>query len=64
MKHDKSLQEQAYFLYQENGAEAVYKFANDLGMDYSYCKPCEAETPNNGGDCLVCGQDFGLSTEQ
>jgi ACT domain-containing protein len=39
---------------------SVYEYANKIGLSYSYCKPCEAETPTiktvKTKQCALCGQ--------
>ena len=46
-------------LYTEIGPSAVYDFGNELGLEYSRCECCEADTPtliDEQGDpeCLLC----------
>ena len=44
-------------LYAEGGASAIFQYANESKWtDWSWCKPCEADTPTDGGECLICGQ--------
>lgn len=43
-------------IYDEKGAVGVYDYANKHGIhSWSYCGPCDAETPTIGNICLVCG---------
>ena len=51
---DKKSLKQCRKLYQEQGAGAVYDYANTKNMAYSYCTPCEAETPTIEGVCAIC----------
>ena len=50
----------AYEIYQAHGAWAVEEYADNIGLDYSWCLGCESETPtltdSKGSECLVCGQ--------
>lgn len=49
--------EQAVKHYDAGGPSAVYKYAEEIGIDsYSYCRDCEEHTPDCDDDCcLVCG---------
>jgi hypothetical protein len=44
-------------LYEKSGQYAVYKYAEDKGIDeWSHCNPCEDSTPDcEDFCCLVCG---------
>lgn len=46
-------------LYEEGGATKVYDYANKIRLQYSPCKPCDAETPtisdSKDSTCAVCG---------
>ena len=56
--NEEKIYEKAYKLYEKFGASAVYDYANELGLDYNYCEPCEAETPTiEECICLVCGSE-------
>lgn len=50
------MQREAYRVYVRKGADGVYDLANERGItDWRNCLPCDAETPVEGGECLVCG---------
>lgn len=49
------LQELINYAYQEEESGAVYEIANEKGLPYSYCKPCDAETPAILDSCAICG---------
>jgi hypothetical protein len=51
----KNINKKLYDAYQKGGAEAVYKIANKLKLPYSFCKPCEADTPSIKHIVIVCG---------
>lgn len=51
--------QEAYKIYQKEGQYAVEKYGDASGLPRKYCMPCEVETPNLNGTCLVCG----ISTE-
>ncbi len=58
MKDSNRIYEEAYRLYTNVGASAVYDYANKLGLDYRYCSPCETDTPViEQTTCLVCGNE-------
>ena len=58
MKDSNRIYEEAYRLYTNVGASAVYDYANKLGLDYRYCSPCETDTPViSQTTCLVCGSE-------
>ena len=44
-------------LYVTIGVSAVCDYANELGLPYEYCEPCENEMPTLDRACLVCGTD-------
>ena len=53
---EEEIYKKAYKLYEEFGSGSVYEYANSLGLDYSYCEPCDTETPTiEECICLVCG---------
>ena len=62
MAVNKSISEKCRTLYENEGATAVYDYANELiakgnqEITYAACKGCEAETPHLNGECLICGQ--------
>jgi ribosomal protein L40E len=37
------------------GPVEVYQYAEKVGLGYSFCFPCNAETPTDGTVCLICG---------
>ena len=54
---DALIKETANLIYQNEGADGVYDFANEIGITkWSECSGCNAETPSYDGECLVCGQ--------
>lgn len=43
-------------LYEKTGPSAVYKKANEMGLPYSNCIPCNASTPTvDKNECALCG---------
>lgn len=43
-------------LYEKNGGySAVCDLANEKGLQYGFCMPCDNDMPNIDGECLVCG---------
>jgi hypothetical protein len=60
MKNNK-LYKKLVGIYEENGAGAVFDYAQKNGSQFersfSLCAPCEDETPTIKGDecCAVCG---------
>ena len=57
-----AIERAAYREYKSGGQEAVYRFAERMGLvekgeaTKGYCKPCEHETVIYKGACLACGQ--------
>lgn len=60
-KQNKRLIGKLIKIYEENGAGAVFDYAQKNGSQFersfSLCAPCEDETPTIKGDdcCAVCG---------
>jgi hypothetical protein len=52
-------------LYDKRGPNAVYEYAERHGIDeWSYCEPCESNTPDTEDECcLVCGSYKHSTTE-
>jgi hypothetical protein len=54
------------FLYENRSIQAIYDYGDFLGLDYSFCPGCEAETPTLEGksveECAVCGGSKKLDT--
>jgi hypothetical protein len=51
-----SIKRKAKRLYEKNGGySAVIKLANEKGLKYGFCMPCDNDMPNMDGECLVCG---------
>ena len=45
-------------VYNEQGSAATYDLANTMNLPYSFCKPCDAQTPTVGTrhpECAICG---------
>jgi len=55
MKIPKNIYKKLYAAYQKHGASAVYEIANKYKLPYSYCVPCETDTPTVLHVCKVCG---------
>ena len=53
----KTIYDKAIELYDSIGVSAVCDYANELGLPYYHCKPCEAQMPTFDKACLVCGTD-------
>ena len=52
-----NLIEEAYQHYQDGGIGAVCDFANKENInEWSFCAPCDCETPVLENTCLTCGQ--------
>ena len=52
-----NLIEKAYQHYQDGGIGAVCDFANKENInEWSFCAPCDCETPVSEDTCLACGQ--------
>jgi len=47
--------DEAYKIYEKKGQDAVFSFANEKGIGYAYCSPCETDSPSVDETCLVCG---------
>ena len=47
-------------LYEQIGQSAVHAYMNTVGTVYSYCKACDAETPEILHECCVCGTQKGV----
>lgn len=49
-------------LYSEGGVSKVTDFANKIGLNYMYCKPCENEMPVietfHSTVCACCGSSI------
>jgi hypothetical protein len=42
-------------IYESGKISEVYDYCNSLGLKYSYCKPCNAQTPTIGkAECALC----------
>lgn len=58
---NKKLIEKLIKIYEDNGAGAIFDYAQNNGSQFEYgfslCAPCEGETPTIKGDdcCAVCG---------
>jgi hypothetical protein len=57
-------------IYEKSGATAVYDFINSWNKDnpkfaipYSFCEPCNAETPHKDDECLICGQPTSITAK-
>jgi hypothetical protein len=51
-----SIKRKAKRLYEKNGGySAVIELANEKGLKYGFCMPCDNDMPNMDGECLVCG---------
>ena len=57
MKATKEQYDKAVTIYENEGASAVFRYAEDIGVDsHSFCRDCEEHTPDCHDDsCLVCG---------
>lgn len=57
MKATKDQYNKAVTVYEYKGANAVFAFAEELGIDsFSFCRDCAEHTPDCHDDsCLVCG---------
>lgn len=57
MKATKEQWDKAVTIYENEGASAVFVYAERIGVySYSYCRDCEEHTPDCHDDsCLVCG---------
>lgn len=51
----KSIEEVCYILYLKHGQQAVFDLADLLGLDDTFCKLCDIESPHINGACAVCG---------
>jgi len=46
-------------LYQSKGQQAVFDYAlKHKDIKWSYCEPCEIDSPIEDGACLVCGSQI------
>ncbi len=61
---EENIYDKAVELYDTKGVSAVYDYANELGLQYEYCEPCENETPTLDEACLVCGTDNNINVKQ
>lgn len=51
-----AIKRKAQRLYEKNGGySAVCELANEKGIPYGFCLPCDNEMPHLDGECLVCG---------
>ena len=57
MKATKEQYDKAVTIYENEGASAVFRYAEKIGVDsHSFCRDCEEHTPDCHDDsCLVCG---------
>lgn len=51
--------DEAYKIYTDKGQDAVFVYANEKGLEYAYCSPCEIDSPSLEDTCLVCGTPNG-----
>lgn len=42
-------------IYRRHGQQGVYDYANERGLPWVHCIPCDTDTPNACNECGVCG---------
>ena len=50
-----AIRRKARRLYKKSGYASVCELANDKGLKYGFCIPCDNDMPNIDHECLVCG---------
>ena len=62
LERSSALYETALRLYEADGQSAVIEWGKRIGLPFSRCDPCEADTPviDDGDEscCAVCGTDL------
>jgi hypothetical protein len=48
------IQKDVIYNYNKNGQATAFDVANSYGVGYGYCKPCETDSPQIDGECLIC----------